>query len=575
MELYYDDIVIKRRRLISGGTIVTKPESITLIHGESGLGKSLLLRNIIGNKKNVLFRIVLMDQSNKALIPSMDVIGNIAMSTDVEVCNHIRRQVEKLGFGDVVSKDIKTLSGGESRIVCALRCIFSGASVILMDEPTNDLDYDTVERLVHLLCEVASNKCIIVITHDDRLDRIADVVYEVKGGSLIENAGAFKKNHKSVTLSCNIEQRNISEQESMKLVRIMFPVNIVSFFFAIILIAGILSSFLVYCVFTQRTKEKLPPNQIFLTFKPISSWASLEGSGGEFILADHVRILMSVSPREQLKAVNKIFEEESEAIINICSLNLDSTDFYDVYPLEYCELPQGGSIDVLDVYGKRMDETYSASSWFETTGYFELPGWRNQGSADRQIELNKDVFYSCAKELEASGRMCVAAYVVMKPGHTPDEFFASDEFEKLSKYSVSVLSEETIERFHEVLGLSGIIESIPALLLELLAVIAASVSMSVLYLSTLRERIKVCCNYGIASDVVYDGAKTKLCNRWPLLIPLIVFSSWYVLRTSKLQSCQMNWIYLLYLMVATSIVFKIQNGISRVFIRREYRWDVR
>lgn len=77
-----------------------------------------------------------------------------------------------------------TLSGGQRHRVAVARALLRGGDVMILDEPTTGLDDAAVERLIEPLQRLAVGRSTILITHDARLARIADEVYELRGGRL-------------------------------------------------------------------------------------------------------------------------------------------------------------------------------------------------------------------------------------------------------------------------------------------------------------------------------------------------------------------------------------------------------
>ena len=119
MQLSYNDITIKKRFLIYGGFLDIKPNTINVIHGRNGCGKTLLLNNIqsINNEKNI----AIMSQNSNMLFNKLNVIQNISMCDDLERQKIIKNLVKELGLEKLLSRKVSKLSGGEARIVNALR----------------------------------------------------------------------------------------------------------------------------------------------------------------------------------------------------------------------------------------------------------------------------------------------------------------------------------------------------------------------------------------------------------------------------------------------------------------------
>jgi ATPase subunit of ABC transporter with duplicated ATPase domains len=130
------------------------------------------------------------DQSRDALNDRKTVWEEISDSLDeIELGKRkisSRAYVSNFGFrGTDQQKYVSQLSGGERNRVHLAKILKSGANVILLDEPTNDLDVDTLRSLEDALLDFAG--CAIVISHDRWfLDRIATHILSFEGDSKVE-----------------------------------------------------------------------------------------------------------------------------------------------------------------------------------------------------------------------------------------------------------------------------------------------------------------------------------------------------------------------------------------------------
>ena len=88
----------------------------------------------------------------------------------------------------IANRNIMHLSGGQQQRVAIGRALVSSAPIVLADEPTGNLDEETTDEIIQILKDVAhkDNKCVIVVTHSDRLAKAADIVYQLKEKTLIK-----------------------------------------------------------------------------------------------------------------------------------------------------------------------------------------------------------------------------------------------------------------------------------------------------------------------------------------------------------------------------------------------------
>jgi ATP-binding cassette ChvD family protein len=183
--------------LMENVSFVIPPASIVGIIGPNGAGKTTLFRMITGAEKPDSGEIRLgettvlsyLDQSRASLRDDQSVYDSITGGAEyLELGSrkiHGRGYVKRFGFmGSDQSKPVGVLSGGERNRVHLARMLTRGANVILLDEPTNDLDVNTIRALEEAIENFAG--CVLVISHDRWfLDRLATHILAFEGDSRI------------------------------------------------------------------------------------------------------------------------------------------------------------------------------------------------------------------------------------------------------------------------------------------------------------------------------------------------------------------------------------------------------
>lgn len=117
------------------------------------------------------------------LIDYMTPMENVALTAKKDTWPIL----EQLGLtAEESGRNVMKLSGGQQQRVAIARALASDTPVILADEPTGNLDGDTAGEITGILKESAHglNKCVIVATHSNELAAQADIVLELKHGSL-------------------------------------------------------------------------------------------------------------------------------------------------------------------------------------------------------------------------------------------------------------------------------------------------------------------------------------------------------------------------------------------------------
>ena len=184
--------------LIDDLSFKVPPAAIVGIIGPNGAGKTTLFRMIVGEETpdggdfrcGDTVQLGYVDQSRDALKGDKTVWQEISGGLDEITLG--KRTVQSraycswFGFrGADQQKPVGQLSGGERNRVHLAKMLRSGANVIMLDEPTNDLDVDTLRALEEALLEFAG--CALIISHDRWfLDRIATHILAFEGDSHVE-----------------------------------------------------------------------------------------------------------------------------------------------------------------------------------------------------------------------------------------------------------------------------------------------------------------------------------------------------------------------------------------------------
>jgi ATP-binding cassette subfamily F protein uup len=184
------------------GTLLQAGERIGII-GPNGAGKTTLLRVIMGMEppdagtvevgKNT--RIAYFDQRRTDLDPEKSVYEAAAETDWVEVGGertHLRSYLETFLFPVPQQRQkVSSLSGGERNRLLLAKLFLTDANLLILDEPTNDLDLVTLQVLESVLMEWSG--CVLLVTHDRFfLDKVATglIVFE-GGGALRRHAGGY------------------------------------------------------------------------------------------------------------------------------------------------------------------------------------------------------------------------------------------------------------------------------------------------------------------------------------------------------------------------------------------------
>lgn len=189
---------------------IEKGELVVIV-GASGAGKTTAL-NILGGMDNATSGKVLVDNKDitklrgKELIKYRredigfvfqfyNLVQNLTAVENVELATQICKDsldpkdvMEKVGLKDRMNNFPSQLSGGEQQRVAIARAIAKNPKLLLCDEPTGALDYNTGKQILKLLQDTSrkENMTVIIITHNQAITPMADKIIQFKNGKAID-----------------------------------------------------------------------------------------------------------------------------------------------------------------------------------------------------------------------------------------------------------------------------------------------------------------------------------------------------------------------------------------------------
>lgn len=293
---------------------------IHILYGESGSGKSTLINILLGVDKNIegeylvanqrlnpeqidQFRqqnIGYMAQSN-GIIDQFTFYQNIKLYDDSISDESILDVLKQLEIETLIDEPGKSLSGGQRQRVRLARSLIRDKKIIIMDEPTNNLDDKNVQVILKILKKLSYDKTLVIASHDARVIDQANYVHQIKNKKIETLIKESNTTEIDYTTKSKIDFKTI--KYAMQTLKSLFSVKFIPIVLMLFGVIG-LSFFL-----SGLNKEKALYEDHLLNLQPGIIFVNEESrANSEGIYIGSEEALMSAEQINQLKELEYINE---------------------------------------------------------------------------------------------------------------------------------------------------------------------------------------------------------------------------------------------------------------------------
>lgn len=204
------DFSYSNEKLLENLNFAIRPNRITVITGTNGTGKTtivdLILRLHSPTKGEIFLDNINVKEIDKnsylkeiSVLNQESYLFNLSIRENFNLVeNDIKKQEEmcKLtgidkfiktlpkGYDTIIDENSHNISGGQKRLLSLTRTLLKDAKILIFDEATSSLDTDKIQNVINVLNELKKNHTVIVITHKEEIENIADEVITINDGKV-------------------------------------------------------------------------------------------------------------------------------------------------------------------------------------------------------------------------------------------------------------------------------------------------------------------------------------------------------------------------------------------------------
>lgn len=485
MKLECKDIVIKNKTILKNSSVDLPDVGVFLLKGENGAGKTLLLNYLHLETDN---NTVLVSQFDE-IISDLSILENISMSTDKKDHIVIENFLVEYELDYLLRLNPASTSGGERRLICFLRGIFSNAKIILLDEPSNDLDYLITNKIIKIIDELSKSKLFIIATHDNRFDIIKNGVLSIKSCELsFKSNGLY--NPKTATKTFLFSNRT----NDLTIIKGVWKNKLVFSLLSIVLIFLSNYSICMTKVAEPIINEDISTNQVNVFLSVSQNGGTLFNNGAlpmEFAKKINTSNLWGHSD------ISRNDEDKSQIVYD---LHIPQSDNYIAYPIEFFVPNEREYIFTFDVYAKKINIKNMDEYHIRLPELMYIPNYATDGNA---IDFNPSDFQTAVQSIikDYPDAQPVFYSVILNPGYSYKDFI-SDVFNHNNNPHIYIFGKNTIEISNQLSEINTYKSTFENMIVYSSIFLFVELMFLLIYIKVKSKNIRTIINYGFAVDSI-------------------------------------------------------------------------
>ena len=529
MNLTYHSISFKDKKIYNAGTIELRTHQITLIIGESGVGKTTLLNHLFYLYQD---KCIMVSQDNNLIVEHASVIDNICFfdSSKYEIAIEY---MMKFNIEYLLMRKTKHLSGGEKRIVLLLRSFLNNKPILLIDEPTNNLDQEKVKELIDILTVMQSFKTLLIVTHDDRLFNIASTILEIQGNEV----KVIDCMHNHIT---NDQNEIIVFDDQNRMTAHAFKPSIIKHIMIISLMILVIGIWISLYRTVDQSLDLIPTNQVDITNSIKTPPYKLIDSG--FL---PTKALVDYKTSENSKNIRKITELINDLNNENYGLNLyvEESDLYDKFEISILDMSNNKEYNIYQIYMETMKEVNGKYPNLQTYLYVDP-----QYLID--INIDKDNLESTNSNIDSAVyhyiEEQVHGVIDVEDGQTLlyslilndtkfEDLIHEDAFDIIMQGNYYIRSNETIELVNQIKIQTKIKDLISLTMISFITFLLMYVSVLIVEIKIDNKTIISARNLSINKNQVMKALYRKFIAYKLLIIKLVALTFLSLIITTRLK----------------------------------------